>query len=203
VIVPFGAVSIEIEAALPSSRDVPTIVLAHPHPRMGGTMQNKVIDQLFRRSKDRGWGAVRFNSRGTGQSTGSYDRGNSETEDVQSVLQWAAESFERPTERITLVGYSFGSWVCTQEAAHGLAIEKLVLIAPPLGTMNFNAAYSISLPKVVFLATKDEFCPMEVAQEWFRKLQPPKALHIIQGADHFFAAHTTRLVREVLNVVGG
>ncbi|MDE2000016.1 MAG: alpha/beta hydrolase, partial [Burkholderiales bacterium] len=48
-------------------------VVAHPHPLMGGTMDNKVVHTLVRALVQMGWRAVRFNFRGVGQSAGAWD----------------------------------------------------------------------------------------------------------------------------------
>ena len=45
-------------------------VIAHPHPLMGGTMENKVVQTMARACAQAGWLAVRFNFRGVGASQG-------------------------------------------------------------------------------------------------------------------------------------
>jgi alpha/beta superfamily hydrolase len=64
-----------------------TVVIAHPHPLFGGTMQNKVVQTLAKAFVQNGWRAVRFNFRGVGASQGTYDEGRGECDDLMSVVQ--------------------------------------------------------------------------------------------------------------------
>ena len=61
-------------------------VIAHPHPLMGGTMDNKVVHTLVRAFVLSGWRAVRFNFRGVGQSESAWDEGRGETSDMLAVV---------------------------------------------------------------------------------------------------------------------
>ena len=50
-------------------------VIAHPHPLMGGTMDNKVAVTLAKTFHQLGYATVRFNFRGVGRSAGTFDEG--------------------------------------------------------------------------------------------------------------------------------
>ena len=138
MIIPSGTLELELEATPPEHPNAPVLLLAHPHPKMGGDMHNKVIDQLFRRSKDRGWGAVRFNFRGAGKSTGIYDKGIGELEDAQQVYRWMQTELNVRADQTTLVGYSFGSWIMARLSAKLEQLRHVVLIAPPIHMMDFQ-----------------------------------------------------------------
>jgi alpha/beta superfamily hydrolase len=45
-----------------------TTVFCHPHPLYGGNMDNNVLVTLSDTFKSVGWGTLRFNFRGVGQS---------------------------------------------------------------------------------------------------------------------------------------
>ena len=92
---------------LEALRDVPpegsmrgTVVIAHPHPLFGGTMQNKVVQTLARAFVQCGWQAVRFNFRGVGASAGTYDEGRGEAQDMLSVVSQVA-----PEGPLALAGF--------------------------------------------------------------------------------------------------
>jgi uncharacterized protein len=199
--IPSGGIELEVEAAPPSKSSVPLLILAHPHPRMGGDMHNKVIDQLFRRSREKGWGAVRFNFRGVGSSTGEYDAGAGEEDDLMNTLCWAAGRFDRRVEDFNIVGYSFGSWISAKVAARLSEIRKLILIAPPVNIMDFSPANGIRFSKHVFAAERDEIVPLADTKKWYEGLAQPKTLHVIPEATHFFVGQTTVLLRSVLRVL--
>ena len=104
-------------------RDVPpegavrgTVVIAHPHPLFGGTMQNKVVQTLARAFVQCGWQAVRFNFRGVGASAGVYDEGRGEAVDMLSVVAQVA-----PEGPLALAGFSFGAFVTSHVAQALLA----------------------------------------------------------------------------------
>src|SRR5690606_28761548 len=65
-----------------------TAVICHPHPVHGGTMHNKVVTIVERALGELGLDTVRFNFRGVGKSTGSYDEGQGESDDLASVVAW-------------------------------------------------------------------------------------------------------------------
>ncbi len=179
-----NGIELEVEASPPAHVRSPLFVLSHPHPKMGGDMHNKVIDQLFRRSKDKGWGVVRFNFRGVGASGGQYDHGNGEVEDLFSVLHWASAEFKRPVSHFSLVGYSFGSWITAKASARLTEIQKVILIAPPVKLMDFSPFDNVKHSKFVFAAEKDEIISIEETEKWFANLLPPKTIQVIQEADH-------------------
>ncbi len=104
--------------AIEAQRDVPAgaaprgvVVIAHPHPLFGGTMDNKVVQTLARAFVQCGWSAVRFNFRGVGASAGVHDEGRAERLDMLAVLRQVA-----PEGPIALAGFSFGAAGCKSAA---------------------------------------------------------------------------------------
>lgn len=193
---------IEYELIAPTGNAELFLVLAHPHPLYGGSMHNKVIDQLFRRSKERGWGVLRFNFRGVGKSTGTFDEGEGELEDYLSTLEHAVESSKASSPKFILVGYSFGAWVTFQALSRLKIIpDKVILIAPPVSMYEFENRETSAGELYVFAAEKDELIPLEKTKTWFDLLPEPKELHILEGADHYFIGQTTKLIKEIMTVI--
>src|SRR3546814_281957 len=56
----------------------PIAVLLHPHPLHGGTMNNRVVLNMFHAFTRRGFSVLRFNFRGVGRSQGRFARGEGE-----------------------------------------------------------------------------------------------------------------------------
>ena len=91
---PAGRLEIQVDRpARPAPEGERVVVICHPHPQMGGTMDNKVVTTLARAATDLGWSAVRFNFRGVGASVGAFDHGEGEREDARAVLAWAARQW--------------------------------------------------------------------------------------------------------------
>ena len=91
------------------ARPAHAAVVCHPHPQFGGTMHNKVVFRLAAALVEHGIPALRFNFRGVGRSTGSYDEGRGEADDVRAAL--AALAARYPGVPLLLAGFSFGAWV--------------------------------------------------------------------------------------------
>ena len=66
--------------------NAPIALLLHPHPQYGGTMNNRVVYQLYHAFTQRGFSVLRFNFRGVGRSQGAYDEGIGELSDAASAL---------------------------------------------------------------------------------------------------------------------
>ncbi len=63
-------------------------VICHPHPLYGGSMWNGVVEAMEEGFSKAGFTTLRFNFRGVGASTGHYDGGAGETEDLVAACQF-------------------------------------------------------------------------------------------------------------------
>ena len=66
----------------------PIALMLHPHPQHGGTMNNKVVYNLYHAFARRGFSVLRFNFRGVGRSQGEYDRGETRDLSLMRGLHW-------------------------------------------------------------------------------------------------------------------
>ena len=93
---PAGTLECAIDAPHGVARGL--AVVCHPHPQFGGTMDNKVVQTLARAFVQLGWRSVRFNFRGIGHSTGTWDDGRGEVDDALAVVAaFRAESADPST----------------------------------------------------------------------------------------------------------
>ena len=113
-----------------SSSKPQVVVICHPHPEQGGTMENKVVTTLMRTYRDLGVTSVRFNFRGVGASEGLYDSGRGEVGDVLAVCVWAEKRW--PEAQLLLAGFSFGAAMAAQASYQFAQLQHLLLIAPPV-----------------------------------------------------------------------
>jgi alpha/beta superfamily hydrolase len=102
-------------------------VVCHPHPLFGGTMDNKVVTTVARALQETGISTVRFNFRGVGASTGTYDQGVGETADADAVASWGTERW--PGRTLVAAGFSFGAYIALR-LAQLRALRHLITIAP-------------------------------------------------------------------------
>jgi alpha/beta superfamily hydrolase len=73
-------------------------------------------------------------------------------------------------------------------------IKGMVAIAPPLGLYDFGFLEGSKKLKLLVAGDQDFFCPIALLESWFERLEEPKSLAIIEGADHFFFAHHPQLI---------
>ncbi|HEY6196191.1 MAG TPA: alpha/beta fold hydrolase [Candidatus Eisenbacteria bacterium] len=159
-------------------------VVCHPHPLYGGTMHNKVTHRVATTLFALGAVVVRFNFRGVGRSEGVHDRGRGELEDSLVVLDWLRR--RHPAAAAWSAGFSFGSWVASRLAASDAAVERLVLVAPPVHTQTFEEMRVANVRKLVVQGTADEVCRPENLARVFPTWAEPKRLELVEGASHFF-----------------
>jgi alpha/beta superfamily hydrolase len=163
------------------------VVICHPHPLYGGDMDNPVVVRLAEVFGELGWASIRFNFRGTGQSTGSHGQGVAEQYDVEAARDRVASlvGAERP---LVLAGYSFGAAVVGDVAAKHPDLAGVALIAPPLARVDpkrFVGLAHFGERLLVIAGSHDEICPTDALAR-LRESTPRATFDIIEGANHFF-----------------
>ena len=187
----------QLEAILKEPRDGPASGVAlvlHPHPLGGGTMHNKVVFRAASALNVAGLTALRINFRGVGQSTGVYDEGRGELEDVRAGLDYLAKNF--PNQEITLCGFSFGSRVGLEVGLRDDRVQQLISIGTPVDKYDFDFLAACPKPILLVHGDRDEFGSVPRLQELVKRIEKHNAnaeLHVIKGADHFFAEHLDEL----------
>lgn len=177
------------------------VILCHPHPQYGGKMYNSVINTAVEAAFQEGLATLRFNFRGVGESGGSYGEGIGEMEDVEAAINYLSSRLQDPNLPLILLGYSFGAWTGLPVAVKDGRIKGMVAIAPPLELFDFGFLKECKKRKLFIAGSRDLWCPTSLLEEWYQKLEEPKSLAIVQGADHFFIFHThllTQPLREFL-----
>jgi uncharacterized protein len=166
------------------------VVFAHPHPQHGGTMHTKVVYQGAKGLTRIGCAVLRFNFRGVGASEGAFDRGEGEQVDFHAALDYMTTRY--PGAPLWSAGFSFGSWVALEVGALDPRVSALIGIAPPVVTSvsgqnyTFDHTLESTKPKFFVQGEADEVCPLEGMWQFYGRLQEPKELAVIDGADHLF-----------------
>ncbi len=164
-------------------------LIGHPHPLFGGANTNKVAQTLARTLVQLGYAALRPNFRGVGQSEGSHDEGQGESDDMLAVLEYAKERFGHLP--VVLAGFSFGAYVQAKVAARlaeaGHPAQRLVLVGTASGHVEGVRQYNTSAvapDTIVIHGSKDETVPLENVLAWAEPMDLPVV--VVAGADHFF-----------------
>ncbi|SRR6266571_5425529 len=185
--IPVGP-GLTLEAAIAVPVDAGAgVVLCHPHPLYGGDMHNPVVVRAAEVCAEAGLATLRFNFRGVGASSGTWDEGRGERDDVRAALERLGALLVAPA-RAALVGYSFGAAMAAAVAATGAALSGLALLAPPLalkGLDGFAPPTALDGPLLLMAGTDDEYCPRERLEALGASL-PGSEVRLIEGANHFF-----------------
>jgi len=173
----------------------PGVVVCHPHPLYGGTMDSPVILSICRALKTRGIASLRFNFRGVGRSEGSYAEGVGEREDARAALDFLSQQEVVDRSRLGLCGYSFGTIVGLPVADQDDRVKALAGVSPffssPELLQNFHR------PKFFICGSRDDFVDLEELRRRVAELPEPKELEIIPGADHFWWGYVEELSTKV------
>ena len=160
------------------------IIICHPHPLFGGTMDNGVVVEIARIAAMWDFASLRFNFRGVGGSTGQFGGGIGEREDVRGAIDYLAERKKPPV--IVLAGYSFGAIACLPVGTGDERVGGLIGVAPPLDMFDFGFLTDCSKPRLFVCGDRDTICPPSKMEDFFKNLSGPKWLRILPGVDHFF-----------------
>jgi len=168
----------------PAEHSTTIVIICHPHPLYGGTMNNKVVTTLARTFYEMNLWTLRFNFRGIGKSEGGYGEAVGEIEDLQAVLVWVKKQF--PEYQIWLAGFSFGAYIAAQVAAKDQDIRQLISIAPPVNHFNFQDTQTVSCPWLLIMGEEDEVVPVDEVKAWLKASKIPIQSIFLPNTTHFF-----------------
>jgi alpha/beta superfamily hydrolase len=216
---PAGPYRLEGELVYPESAlPLGAAVLAGPHPLLGGHMHNNVVRTLGDELARHGLVTLRFNYRGVGGSEGP-------TGDPTDQLAWFWATSRSPNEAgykadliaalaylrsvvggelpLTAIGYSFGCTLLPALVPAAGASVPLVLIAPTVGTHNYDAFTEIVNSKLVIAPEGDFATDAGQLVRWFEQLPPPRELVRPRLDSHFFRGHEHWLVATIGTFLNG
>ncbi len=178
-----------------------TIVVCHPHPLHGGTMQNKVVTTLVRTFHAIGFNSVRFNFRGVGASGGEHAAGIGEADDLITILDWLGDCL--PQEQLYLAGFSFGAYVAYRVATashYKDKLQHLLLVAPPVQYPEFQKLSKPKAPWTVVQGEADEVVEPRQVFAWLNDKQHQARLISLPATGHFFHGKLIELKNQLISV---
>ena len=180
--------------------EAPVALLLHPNPQQGGSMNNKIIFNLYQRLQRRGFSVMRFNFRGVGRSQGAHDRGEGELSDAASALDWL-QTVNTSARSCWVAGYSFGAWIGMQLLMRRPEIAGFVSIAPPASIYDFSFLAPCPSSGLMINGSADKVIPPESVTKLVKKLSQQRDIvvdhQVIDGANHYFSDHLADLVNQV------
>lgn len=159
------------------------VVICHPHPQHGGTMNNKVVTTVAKAVQKMGAWSARFNYRGVGNSAGEYDNAIGEVDDLLAVVDYVTT--QHPQLTLWLAGFSFGAYIAAKGATK-VSAKQLISIAPSVENMDFQSLPEITIPWLVIQGDQDEIVSAQAVYEYVDSLPNPPKLIKMPAVGHFF-----------------
>jgi len=152
-------------------------VVLHPHPAMGGDRHHPLVVAVSKGLAAVGIAALR------------PDLDNPDIAASTAALEQLAADLapDVGTDRVVLVGYSWGSIVASMAAPAGLA--ALVLVAPPVGMFAVPAPH---VPTLVLVPAHDQYGSPDAVHAAMDDHEHA-TIEVVEGCDHFLAGAVDRL----------
>jgi hypothetical protein len=154
-------------------------------------MHTKAVYRASRALNDVGLRTLRFNFRGVGYSTGTYDEGVGEEEDVGAAVDWLELGLrDRP---LVVGGVSFGSMVGLKVGVADPRVVAMVAVGTPIHRFDYTYLRETGKPVLVIQGEEDEFGSGGEVQEVLGGLGEHVTVRVVQGADHLLEGHLEEL----------
>ncbi len=181
-------------------KDLGIALILHPDPTRGGTMNTKVVYELYKCFVNNGFSTMRFNFRGVGKSDGKFDGGEGELSDSAAILDWL--QINNPNAKNCWVaGFSFGAWIAMQLLMRRPEINRFVSVSTPADTRDFSFLAPCPSSGILIHGDKDDISSHETSKILSEKLQKQKKIKVefksIKSSDHFFMNHMDQLTQSV------
>ena len=198
-----SGLSLEGVLAFPDDppRRCPAAVVCHPHPALGGTMDNGVVTAICRALASVGIASLRFNFRGVGSSDGEFTNGELEGEDVIGAMDALKHWPGIDGRRLAVAGYSFGAGIALRSSKKLKAAKCLALVAPPNSSLKAKDVRSFSKPMLFVTGERDRISHAVELQRSLDELQINARLYTAPGADHSMSGVEVDLASRIAEFV--
>ena len=187
-----------IQAKYSKSKQVgaPVALVLQPHPQYGGTMNNKIVYEVYNTLYKMGFSVIRINFRGVEKSDGVFDNGQGELSDAAAALDWIEK--ENPGySQCWVSGFSFGALICMQLIMRRPEVNKFVAISPQPNVYDFTFLAPCPISGLIIYGKNDELVPEESILNLKKRLNIQKNIEVkfnpINGANHFYKSKEKEL----------
>jgi len=158
-------------------------------------MHTKAVYRAARALNEVGLRTLRFNFRGVGFSTGSFDEGVGEEEDVQAALDWLELGL--PQRPLVVGGLSFGSMVGMSGSFEDARVVALVGMGLPIRVYDYSYLVRTDKPVLIIQGEHDEYGSFREVEEVMGKLGDHLTIVSVPGAGHLFEGHFEALQERI------
>ena len=167
----------------------PVALVLQPHPQYGGTMNNRIVVEIFKSFIENGFSVLRLNFRGVGKSDGTFDNGQGELSDAAAALDWI-ERENQDFSQCWVSGFSFGSLICMQLIMRRPEVTKFISVSPQPNVYDFTFLAPCPISGQIINGEKDELVSKESMNDLKLRLKNQKGIEVkfdeIKNGNHFF-----------------
>ena len=170
-------------------KNSPVAIVLQPHPQYGGTMNNRIVQEIYNVFIKNNFSVLRINFRGVGKSDGTFDNGQGELSDAAAALDWV-ERENQDYSQCWVSGFSFGSLICMQLIMRRPEVTKFIAIAPQPNVYDFTFLAPCPTSGQIIYGKNDELVPEENILNLKKRLSLQKNIEVkfdpILNANHFY-----------------
>ena len=174
------------------------IVVCHPHPMLGGSMDHPIVTAICYQADQMGIASLRFNFRGVESSEGEFSNGENEPEDLQAALRFIQSFPGVARDRVAVVGYSFGAAIVLKSMAQCKTARSFAFIAPPLASVRASIVGTDRRPRLFIVGERDRVSLSVELQREMDAMRPPVQFTEIADADHTLGEHELAVAERVV-----
>ena len=183
------------DKAVPS---VPGVVICHPHPLRGGSMDNNVVLAVSFALADAGIASIRFNFRGVGNSQGQHTEGELEHEEAMAAIKFLRDWEGVDGSRIGLAGYSFGTGVIMGSIELQKQASAYALISPSYERLELTHLKTSPRPTFIISGDRDRLIDSPQLPGVLEAFSGPVSCEFVAGADHFWVGQEDIMAKQVV-----
>ena len=189
-----------------NKKNPPIALVLQPHPQYGGTMNNRIIYEIFSAYLLNGFSVIRINFRGVGKSDGIFDNGQGELSDAAAALDWIEKNNENYSQ-CWVSGFSFGSLITMQLIMRRPEVNKFVIISPQPNIYDFSFLAPCPSSGLVVYGKNDELVPEEHILNLKKRLDMQKNIDVefnsVNNTNHFFKNKEKEMVSIISKYIEG
>ena len=170
----------------------PGVIVMHPHPAFGGSMENNVVNAICLKLQDNGIIAFKFDIRDPNIEKAEMH--------AKKGLDYFKTIEHLDLDEVGVCGYSWGSRVILGAFHDDPTIKFLVGVSPPLSMMKFDFLLESEKPKLITIGLRDQIIPVDLIEDFFKKLKEPKEFATF-NTDHIYIGVERKLSERVLEFI--
>ena len=197
----FARKKLNLEGILTTPQEVPqpypALVLCHPHPLLGGNMDDAVLIAACSAANDKGVATFRFNFHGVGASEGKFKEDSDAQQDLKSAVNVVRRWPGIDKKRIAVLGYSYGAAVVLGGLKHYKPANSFIFIAPPATSVAESRIIDDKRPKLFVVGQNDGVVDSAKLQGILDGVRQPLHFREIAEADHSLRNHEQEVATHV------